>query len=139
MSNDKMREEFETWVLREYPNQHMGRFATGEYHSTVIEHCWQAWQASREVEALEPVVGDQLPPVGSKVQIHLGSLDAWVDHTVAGYYVWGDLGGNDSLSRVFVRVRDESGYLNARLLKDVRTIVASALGETVSVPKELLS
>ena len=47
MSNDKMREEFEAWVLREYPNQHMGRFATGEYHSTAIEHCWQAWQASR--------------------------------------------------------------------------------------------
>ncbi|WP_122593239.1 hypothetical protein [Pseudomonas viridiflava] len=53
MSNDKMREEFEAWVLREYPNQHMGRFATGEYHSTVIEHCWQAWQASREALVIE--------------------------------------------------------------------------------------
>ncbi|MEE4087519.1 hypothetical protein [Pseudomonas viridiflava] len=48
MSIEKVREEYEAWVLREYPNQHMGRFATGEYHSTVIEHCWQSWQASRE-------------------------------------------------------------------------------------------
>lgn len=50
MSIEKVREEFEAWVLREYPNQHMGRFATGEYHSTVIEHCWQAWQASRAAQ-----------------------------------------------------------------------------------------
>lgn len=53
MSIEKVREEFEAWVLREYPNQHMGRFATGEYHSTVIEHCWQAWQASREALVIE--------------------------------------------------------------------------------------
>ncbi|MEE5088426.1 hypothetical protein V2J74_27100 [Pseudomonas alliivorans] len=53
MSIEKVREEYEAWVLREYPNQHMGRFATGEYHSTVIEHCWQAWQASREAQVIE--------------------------------------------------------------------------------------
>ncbi|MEE3929669.1 hypothetical protein V2I84_05255 [Pseudomonas viridiflava] len=48
MSIEKVREEYEAWVLREYPSQHMGRFATGEYHSTVIEDCWLAWRASRE-------------------------------------------------------------------------------------------
>ncbi|AVI85622.1 hypothetical protein YA0016_08480 [Pseudomonas syringae] len=52
MSIEKVREEYEAWVLREYPNQHMGRFATGEYHSTVIEDCWLAWKASREALAL---------------------------------------------------------------------------------------
>lgn len=45
---DKMREEFEAAVLSEYPNQNMGKFATGEYQSTTIEHCWWAWQKSRE-------------------------------------------------------------------------------------------
>lgn len=60
MINDKVREEFEAWVLSDYPNQHMGRFATGEYHSTVIEHCWQAWQASREALVIELPEGESL-------------------------------------------------------------------------------
>ncbi len=47
MSNDKICEEFEAWVLSEYPNQLMGKFADGEYHSTTIQYCWLAWQASR--------------------------------------------------------------------------------------------
>lgn len=84
-------------------------------------------QLKAEVEALrkaamplDPVTGDQLPAIGSKVQIHLGRSDTWVEHDVVGYYVWGDLGGNQSLHRVFVRVRDADGYLNSRLLKEVR-------------------
>ncbi|MEE5068625.1 hypothetical protein V2J79_05265 [Pseudomonas alliivorans] len=135
---DAMKAEFVEAFQAKFGFGVMAASANDDAAAMMGAAAW-AWQASREVAALEPVVGDQLPPVGSKVQIHLGSLDAWVDHTVAGYYVWGDLGGNDSLSRVFVRVRDESGYLNARLLKDIRPIVVSALGETVSVPKELLS
>lgn len=71
-------------------------------------------------DVLEPVEGDQLPPIGSKVLIHLASSDAWIEHTVAGYYAWGDLGGNANLHRVFVRVVDADGFTNARLLKDVR-------------------
>lgn len=71
---------------------------------------------------LQPVHGDLLPPVGSKVMIHLGRQDAWVEHTVTGYYAWGDHDGNDSLHRVFVRVVDADGYPNARLLKDVRPV-----------------
>lgn len=50
---DKMREEFEASVLSEYPNQNMGRFATGDYQSTTIEHCWWAWKKSREVLVIE--------------------------------------------------------------------------------------
>ncbi|WP_439885625.1 hypothetical protein ACTACK_10445 [Pseudomonas syringae] len=73
MSNDKMREEFEAWVLREYPNQHMGRFATGEYHSTVIEHCWQAWRASRAALVIE------LP----KIVGYEGAYDSFRDNDFA--------------------------------------------------------
>ncbi|OPB16722.1 hypothetical protein BFW91_01155 [Pseudomonas fluorescens] len=51
--NDKMREEFEASVLSEYPNQNMGKFATGEYQSTTIEHCWWAWQQSRKTLVVE--------------------------------------------------------------------------------------
>ncbi|MEQ4192112.1 hypothetical protein [Pseudomonas amygdali] len=47
MINDKMREEYEAWVLSEFPNQHMGQFADGEYHSTTLQYCWMAWQAAR--------------------------------------------------------------------------------------------
>lgn len=56
---DKMREEFEASVLSEYPNQNMGKFATGEYQSTTIEHCWWAWKKSREalVVDLPKVIG----------------------------------------------------------------------------------
>lgn len=78
---------------------------------------------------LDPVNGDQLPAINSKVLIHLSSCDAWVEHTVVGYYAWEDLGANESLHRVFIRVRDADGYLNARLLKDVRAVAARAKGE----------
>lgn len=73
----------------------------------------------------QPVEGDLLPPVGSKVLIHLASLDEWVERTVTGYYVWGDLGGSKHLHRVFVRVVSESGYPNARMLHEVRPLPAA--------------
>lgn len=75
----------------------------------------------REQE-LPSVHGDVLPQVGDKVLIHLGRSERWVEHTVVGYYVWKGLGGDDSLHRVFVRVKSADGYLNARMLKDVRPI-----------------
>ena len=73
------------------------------------------------VPGLDNVEGNILPPIGASVAIHLASSDTWADHTVVGYYVWGPLGGiSDSYSRVFVRVVDGQGVLNARLLKDVK-------------------
>lgn len=70
---------------------------------------------------LEREPHDLLPPVGAKVYIHLASSDLWVEHTVVGYYVWGALDGlTDSYHRVFVRVVDDEGVPNARLLKDIR-------------------
>lgn len=78
---------------------------------------------------LGPVNGDQLPAINSKVLIHLSSCDAWVEHTVVGYYAWGDLGANEYLHRVFIRVRDADGHINARLLKDVRSAASLGQGE----------
>jgi len=71
---------------------------------------------------LQPIEGDLLPPVGSKVLIHLNSLDKWVEHKVVGYYVWGDLDGAKNLHRVFVRVVDADGIQNARLLSEVKPV-----------------
>ncbi|WJO34803.1 hypothetical protein [Pseudomonas monteilii] len=50
---NKMREQFEVWVLENYPGNHMGRFATGEYHGVYTELAWKAWQASREAVTVE--------------------------------------------------------------------------------------
>jgi hypothetical protein len=83
----------------------------------------------KAAEPLEPVHGDVLPPIGSKVLIHLASCDEWIEHTVAGYYAWGDLDGDEYLHRVFVRVRDSAGYLNARLLKDVHPVGAAMVAK----------
>jgi hypothetical protein len=77
-------------------------------------------------EPLTPVEGDLLPPVGSKVLIHLARQEEWVEHTVVGYYVWGGLDGRDErMHRVFVRVVSANGFLNARMLRDVRPIEAA--------------
>lgn len=78
---------------------------------------------------LDPVEGDLLPPVGSRVLIHLGRQDAWIEHTVTGYYVWCALShqvreGEKNSHRVFVRVKDANGYDNARLLSEVRIAAA---------------
>lgn len=53
MDKQVMRAQFESWVLREYPNQNMGRFSDGEYHSTTVQYCWLSWQASREAVEVE--------------------------------------------------------------------------------------
>lgn len=72
-------------------------------------------------EELSPVEGDLLPPIGSKVFIHLARQDEWVEHTVVGYYVWGSPSSvSSAYSRVFVRVVDRDGFLNARILMDVK-------------------
>lgn len=103
------------------------------FENSDTQACWEIWQAAQNaitipaqqspavaVPDLDSVDGDILPPVGASVAIHLGSCDKWVNHTVVGYYAWGPLGGIDSAySRVFVRVVDDQGILNARLLKDV--------------------
>ena len=62
MSNSKMREEFEAWVMSLYPNQSLERFnplhgvTEGEYTGFTVQHCWEAWQASSAALVIE------LPP-----------------------------------------------------------------------------
>lgn len=76
------------------------------------------------VEVMEPVFGDVLPPVGSRVLIRHGRDED--DHlcTVTGYYALADLAGNESLHRVFVRlVYYGTTIEQARMLCDVRPYV----------------
>jgi hypothetical protein len=57
MQNEKMREEFEAWVKRGWPAQSLSQFNDGEYQGFTVQHCWDAWKASRESLVIE------LPPV----------------------------------------------------------------------------
>jgi len=77
---------------------------------------------------LEPVHGDVLPPVGSKVHVELGS-SGWHEQTVTGYYAWPSHGLDKNLHRVFVRVVDDQGTQNARLLADVRLVAPAEENE----------
>jgi hypothetical protein len=99
------------------------QIADGPRLSRLVSELADAYaQARREARgrsvALPPIDGDMLPPIGAVVQIHLASADAWVDHTVVGYYVWPPVA--NSGVRVHVRVADAEGYLNARLLTEVQ-------------------
>ena len=85
----------------------------------VIEALKQLGWTPPSSKPIPPVEGDLLPPIGSKVLIHLASCDSWVEHEVVGYYVWPELRPGMGYL-VNVRVRDKAGYLNARALKDVR-------------------
>lgn len=92
-----------------------------------FDHLQEVCEAVGQL-GLPPVDGDVLPQIGDKVLIHLGRAERWVEHKVVGYYVWKDLGRDDSQHRVFVRVKSKDGYLNARMLKDVRPATAQKVG-----------
>lgn len=81
----------------------------------------QSAEAAHPV-AVAPVDGDLLPAIGDTVLIHLSSPEGWFPHRVVGYYVWKDHGGSKSLHRVFVRVADVDGHLNARPLDAIRRV-----------------
>lgn len=53
MGNDKMRDEFEAWVLDKWPQTDLGQFNDGEYCGFTLQHCWAAWQASRAAVVVE--------------------------------------------------------------------------------------
>lgn len=119
------RAEFEDWGKTLFYIACFERDEDGHYVGRGLNGAWLGWQARaalarKSVEPLPPVDGDLLPPIGSKVLIHLGREDKWAEHTVVGYYAWGNHGLDQKVYRVFVRVRDAEGYLNARLLSDVR-------------------
>ncbi|MDT3718485.1 hypothetical protein [Pseudomonas oryzihabitans] len=47
------REQFEAWVRENWPEQSLARFSTGEYQGFTVDHCWNAWQASRQALVVE--------------------------------------------------------------------------------------
>lgn len=53
---DQMREEFEAWVISNWPAQSLSRFSAasgGEYQGFTVQHCWEAWKASRAAVVIE--------------------------------------------------------------------------------------
>lgn len=80
------------------------------------------------VPKLEPIEGDVLPAIGSRVFIRHGRDDAAHACTVTGYYAWGDLGGARHLHRLFVRlVYEGTDCAQARLLADCHLTAEAAL------------
>jgi len=110
-----------------------GHEAAVDYIRSELEKARAALAAQQAAApgALEPVDYDLLPPVGSKVLIHLARQDEWVEHTVTGYYVWPAhkhqvKEGEKNAHRVFVRVKDGNGYDNARLLSEFKAVTQHA-------------
>ena len=67
----------------------------------------------------EPVTGDLLPAIGSRVWIRHGRDDDAHACTVTDYYAWGDLNGDKHLHRIFVRmVYEGTTCQQARMLCD---------------------
>jgi hypothetical protein len=84
--------------------------------------------AQPAVPKLEPVHGDVLPPMGSRVYIRHGRDDNAHPCIVVGYYAWPDRHGNKSLHRVFVRVVYEgTDTQNARFLHECLPTPEAAL------------
>lgn len=78
--------------------------------------------------ALDPVHGDVLPAVGSRVFIRHGRDDDAHACIVTGYYAWPALGGVKHLHRVFVRlVYEGTDTANARLLDECWPTAEAAL------------
>lgn len=87
-------------------------------------------QAAPKAAPGEPVHGDVLPPVGSRVYIRHGRAPGAHACTVTGYYAWGDLGGDKRLHRVFVRlVYEGTDTQQARMLCDCHPTAEAALSE----------
>ncbi len=72
-----------------------------------------------------------MPPVGEKVWFHLASSASWVSSRVVGYYVWNaPLPIDPTYSRVYIRMVDEYGVKNARLIKDIHRQDPSLEGDS---------
>lgn len=108
----------------------------GNRSASLMEDCKpklaEAWnRRAQVVPQLEPVEGDQLPPVGSRIFIRHGRDDDAHACIVTGYYVWGDLKGDKRLHRVFVRmVYEGTQTQNTRMLCDCYKTEAEALATT---------
>jgi hypothetical protein len=85
--------------------------------------------------ALEPVHGDLLPPVGSRVFIRHGRDNDAHACLVTGYYAWSALDGNPSHPRLSVRlVYEGTDITNARSLGECWPTAEAALAHTPGAP-----
>lgn len=114
------------------------------YHADEVDALLAKLEHQPAQEQAVPVDGDMLPPVGAKVLIHLGRQDAWIEHTVTGYYVWPACkhqvkDGEKDAHRVFVRVKDAQGYESARLLSEVKLVGQDAQQEPVAAPQQAVA
>ncbi|GEM_PF-5345643 len=91
---------------------------------------------SAPVPQIDPVHGDCLPPIGSRVFIRHGrDYDAHAC-IVTGYYAWGDLKGSKHLHRVFVRlVYEGTDTKQARMLCDCYATAEDALAAAPQPPE----
>ena len=110
-----------------------------DYLDPSTQRAYEAWQAARRAQVvpqLEPVEGDQLPQVGSRIFIRHGRDDDAHACIVTGYYVWGDLKGDKRLHRVFVRmVYEGTQTQNTRMLCDCYKTEAEALAAGPQPPE----
>lgn len=68
--------------------------------------------------------GEQLPPVGCEVLIHLASVDKWVPYTVEGFTIKKQPEGYDQYTIHVTVYRTDGGkkITNCRLLGDIRPV-----------------
>lgn len=59
IAQERVREQFEAWIKANWPNQLLDRFSPGpedgegEYTGFTVQHCWEAWKASRAAVVVE--------------------------------------------------------------------------------------
>lgn len=114
---------------------------SGSYRIDYARIAWDAWQAARRAPAvpvpqIDPVHGDCLPPIGSRVFIRHGRDDDAHACIVTGYYAWGDLNGSKHLHRVFVHlVYEGTDTKQARMLCDCYATAEEALAAAPQPPE----
>lgn len=138
-STEQERQEFEAWAVEEGLHIDRNKYGCEErYASISTQSAFRGWQAksrAQVVPQLEPVEGDQLPPVGSRIFIRHGRDDDAHACIVTGYYVWGDLKGDKRLHRVFVRmVYEGTDTKQARMLCDCYATAEDALAAAPQPP-----
>jgi len=51
--SDKMREEFEAWVLSGRSPEPVNKFIGGDYQDEIVQAGWKGWQTSRQALEVE--------------------------------------------------------------------------------------
>lgn len=161
-STEQERQEFEAWAVEEGLHIDRNKYGCEErYASISTQSAFRGWQAKSRAQAvngkgwctsgtsmidghaisapvpqIDPVHGDCLPPIGSRVFIRHGrDYDAHAC-IVTGYYAWGDLKGSKHLHRVFVRlVYEGTDTKQARMLCDCYATAEDALAAAPQPPE----